>query len=278
MWTPANVSSAYANAKAIDIQSPENSVCSSVRCSWGWKTHVFLFLLAAIIPGDSFFGLYVLSCAAILRILYLFLRVLLGRFGFLPDWNHQAQLRAIIGLRSGSEVFRRVRVRTIPNGPKESWVLDNEVCSDRDLRVTNQRHVKMAMPSSLFSYEVVEEYYTIATYYGSEFLDAWFGYLPLNFGDSTVEFISEENKSLSSVQILKASAALLAELSDSDLFGVNIDQEVAHDRIKSKLRSVKNVNLDRFGELSDQIYLGTEYLARCLWKDRTRTIADLPSF
>jgi len=77
---------------------------------------------------------------------------------------------------------------------------------------------------------------------------------------------------------LRPSLALLAELSNADICGMNKDLSVARDRIENQLRSIKSVNLNKFTVMLDGVYQDTAIVASVLWRQRLARVADLPYF
>jgi hypothetical protein len=273
MWTPANLSAAFDSAKDLDVRSPEVDVRPSCGAAfWRWQRYAIVLLLAAAVPGDDYALFIVALLASALRLGTSSLCLLLSWLGVLQcSWKHRVRLGIFFGQSYRLRWTKTVRCRTSSRSGdqlKKSWDLDDEVVDHRDLRVTNQRHVRMDMPSSLFDFQAKTKYRTVVEkFHGRR-----------NHWDEVVRFRTKGPSEPETCEKLRASVALLGELSDSDLFGVNADREVAFDRIKAKLRSVKNVNLDRFAEFGDHVYLGTEYLARIMWMDRAYLATRLPSF
>lgn len=135
-----------------------------------------------------------------------------------------------------------------------------------DLRPQSQRHIKLTDAALKFrlDYSKIER-----TRYRFSYRNG-----P---GSPDADFMIELPVRYSQKQLV-ASFGLLCELSDYDVCGLEESHKLAKERIKSRIRTIRSVNVDKYSAQNDNIYAHTALVALALWHSRQKQLEGLPSF
>lgn len=142
----------------------------------------------------------------------------------------------------------------------ETWNVPEE--GGLDLRPLGHRHIFMEQPAALFRFMATEKgirSYKVNLFGSPEKLDC-------------KRFLGWKNRR---PKPMTASATLACALTVSPIYGAETDLTVLYPRVTTALRSVQDINMNRFDVLSFAL-LDTEILIRWLLKHKVNRVRSLP--